>query len=182
MKLTLLQFISTSFRKKYQLSDRYYWWDKSKFFFWHFPSHWTASGAISLPFRLECCFRALIWYLACRHKLHSSKIPTKRISVESSPKILVASQYRFFSAPHVPEYWLFTKIPGFDSIGLWRFLKSKIYANKPKTIEELKNYIRGDVAEISLETLVNVMENAKKRVRFCLSNNGGHFIDVVFKN
>ena len=35
-----------------------------------------------------------------------------------------------------------------------RFLKSKIYANKPKTIEELKHNIRGDMAEISLETLV----------------------------
>ena len=31
---------------------------------------------------------------------------------------------------------------------LWRFLKSKIYANKPKTIEELKNHIRGDMAII----------------------------------
>ena len=65
---------------------------------------------------------------------------------------------------------------------LWRFLKSKIYANEPKTIEELKNNIQGDMAEISLETLVNVTENSKKRARFCLSNNGGHFIDVVFKN
>ena len=49
-------------------------------------------------------------------------------------------------------------------------------------MEELKNNIRGDMAEISLEMLVNVMENATERARFCLSNNGGHFIDVVFKN
>ena len=87
IKLTLLEFISTSFRKQYRLSDRRYWWDKSELFFWHFPSHWPASWAISLPFRLECCFWALIWYLACWHKLDSSKIPTKRISVESNTEI-----------------------------------------------------------------------------------------------
>ena len=117
-KLTLLQFISTSFRKQYRWSDRRYWWDKSELFFCHFPSHWPAYRAISLPFRLECCFWALIWYFTCWKKLYSSKIPTKRISVESSPEILVTSQYRFFSAAHVPGYWLSTKIPGFDSTGL----------------------------------------------------------------
>ena len=33
-------------------------------------------------------------------------------------------------------------------------------------MEELKNNIRSDMAEISLETLVNVMENAKKELAF----------------
>ena len=91
---------------------------KASSFFWHFPSHWPASRAILLPFRLECCFWALIWYFACWYKLYFSKIPTKRISVEPNPEIFVASQYRFFSAPRVPGYWLFTKIPGSDSTGL----------------------------------------------------------------
>ena len=115
IKLTLLQFILTNFWKQNRWSGRRSWRDKCKVCFWHFPSHWPASRAISLPFRLKCCFWALKWYLACWHKLHSSKIATKRISVESNPEILVASQYRFYSAPRVPGYWLSTKIPGFDS-------------------------------------------------------------------
>jgi len=61
-------------------------------------------------------------------------------------------------------------------------LKSKVYANKPKTIEELKNNIRAEIAAISPETLANTMENAEKRAHFCLSNKGGHLIDVVFGN
>jgi hypothetical protein len=65
---------------------------------------------------------------------------------------------------------------------LWGFLKSKIYANKPKTIEELKNNIRAEIAAISPETLANTMANAEKRAHFCLSNKGGHLIDVVFRN
>ena len=36
------------------------------------------------------------------------------------------------------------------------------------------------MAAISPETLANVMENAKKRARFCLTNNGGHLIVIVF--
>lgn len=65
---------------------------------------------------------------------------------------------------------------------LWGFLKSKVYANKPKTIEELKNNIRDEIAAISSETLAHTMENAEKRAHFCLSNKGGHLIDVVFGN
>lgn len=63
---------------------------------------------------------------------------------------------------------------------LWGFLKSKVYANKPKTLDELKNNIRAEIAAISPATLANVMQNAKKRAEFCLRNNGGHLIDIVF--
>ena len=63
---------------------------------------------------------------------------------------------------------------------LWGFLKSRVYANKPKTIEDLKDNIRTTMAAISPEMLVNVMENAKKRAHYCISNKGGHLVDIVF--
>ena len=65
---------------------------------------------------------------------------------------------------------------------LWGFLKSKVYANKPKTLDELKDNIRAEITAISPEMLANVMENARKRAEFCIRNEGGHLIDVVFGN
>ena len=52
----------------------------------------------------------------------------------------------------------------------------------PWTIEELKDNIRAEMAAILFETPANVMENAKKRARLFLTNNGGHLIDIVFGN
>ena len=63
---------------------------------------------------------------------------------------------------------------------LWGYLKSKVYASKPKTIEGLKCNIRAEIAAITPEMLANVMQNAQKRAAFCVSNGGGHLIDVVF--
>ena len=54
---------------------------------------------------------------------------------------------------------------------------SQIPYKSSKTIN-----IRPEMAAISPETLANVMENAKKRARFCPTNNGGHLIDIVFGN
>ena len=62
---------------------------------------------------------------------------------------------------------------------LWGYLKSKVYASKPKTIDELKCNIRDEIAAITPEMLANVMQNARKRDAFCVSNGGGHLIDVV---
>ena len=57
-----------------------------------------------------------------------------------------------------------------------------MYANKPKTLDELKDNIRAEITAISPEMLANVMENARKRAEFCIRNEGGHLIDVVFGN
>lgn len=65
---------------------------------------------------------------------------------------------------------------------LWGYLKSKVYASKPQTIDELKANIRAEIIAIPPEMLEKVMENAAKRAHFALANKGGHLIDVVFKN
>ena len=71
-------------------------------------------------------------------------------------------------------------INNINNIFLWGYLKSKVYASKPKTIDELKCNIRAEIAAITPEMLANVMQNARKRAAFCVSNGGGHLIDVVF--
>ena len=65
---------------------------------------------------------------------------------------------------------------------LWGFLKSKVYANKPKTINDLKSNIRSEMAAISAEMLARVMYNAEKRTHHAIRNGGGHLADVIFKN
>ena len=62
----------------------------------------------------------------------------------------------------------------------WGYSKSKVYASKPKTIDELKCSIRDEIAAITPEMLANFMQNARKRAAFCVSNGGDHLIDVVF--
>ena len=109
---------------------------QKKALFWHFPSHWPASRAISLPYRLECCFWALLWSLAYWHKFYSLKISTKRSPVESNQGILVDSQYPGMCGAEKSDIdWP----PGFPNLipskfFLSGFLKSKVYTNKPNTI------------------------------------------------
>ncbi|KOC66185.1 hypothetical protein WH47_07254 [Habropoda laboriosa] len=59
------------------------------------------------------------------------------------------------------------------------YLKERVYVNKPRTIEELKN-IRAEIRRSGPETLRTVMENAVERACICEQENGGHLRDVVF--
>ena len=44
---------------------------------------------------------------------------------------------------------------------LWGYLKSRVYVNKPRTVEELKDNIREEIAAIPAEMLAKTMENAE---------------------
>ena len=65
---------------------------------------------------------------------------------------------------------------------LWRHLKSKVYVNKPRTVEELKDNIRAEIAAIATEMLAKTMESASKRVQNVINARGGHLRDIIFKN
>lgn len=58
---------------------------------------------------------------------------------------------------------------------LWGMLKNKVYANNPRTIEDLKRNIENGIAEITVDTLNNVFRNMQRRVDACLEQQGGHF-------
>ena len=56
---------------------------------------------------------------------------------------------------------------------LWRFIKSKIYATKSCTVEELEGKVkRAFEEEISSDMCRNVMESQVKRLQVCLQKNG----------
>lgn len=65
---------------------------------------------------------------------------------------------------------------------LWGYVKSRVYANKPETLEHLKNNIRQVIAEIPPEMYDKVIENYVKRIGCCRRSRGGHLIDIIFHN
>lgn len=64
---------------------------------------------------------------------------------------------------------------------LWGLLKSKVYINKPRTLDELKDAIRSEVAAIERETVVKVMENFEERLLMCINEEGRHLPEVIFR-
>ena len=63
---------------------------------------------------------------------------------------------------------------------LWGFLKSRVYVNKPETLESLKENIRQECENLSPEVLARVMKNAINRVRMVINSAGGHLADIIF--
>jgi len=59
-------------------------------------------------------------------------------------------------------------------------LKERVYVNKPQNIEELKQNIRTEIAQLEPETLRNVMQNVLKRAINCQREDGRHLKDVIF--
>lgn len=63
---------------------------------------------------------------------------------------------------------------------LWGYVKGKVYASNPVTLEQLKNNIREVIAGIGPQLCREVMENFVKRIRCCQRSRGGHLHDIVF--
>ncbi|KOC62997.1 hypothetical protein WH47_02446, partial [Habropoda laboriosa] len=63
---------------------------------------------------------------------------------------------------------------------LWGYLKDKVYLNKPRTIEQLKENIRAEIRELMPDTLTKVMANVLKRAQLYDTKNGGHLCNIVF--
>ena len=53
---------------------------------------------------------------------------------------------------------------------LWGAVKDKCYADKPETIDALKDNIREAIGEIQLHTINNVLKNWTDRVGYCMAN------------
>ena len=58
---------------------------------------------------------------------------------------------------------------------LWGALKGKAHTNKPRTIQELENNNRREIAAISEDVLQASFANMKRRVQLCLDSGGEHF-------
>ena len=59
-------------------------------------------------------------------------------------------------------------------------VKYKCYADKPGTIEALKDNIREAIGEIQLHTIDNVLKNWNDRVGFCVASQGNHLNEIIF--
>lgn len=68
----------------------------------------------------------------------------------------------------VPDFWL------------WGYLKDKVFANHPQTLEALQGNIREEIGRIPPEMLEKVMKNALKRAHSCINARGGHLVDIIF--
>ncbi len=64
---------------------------------------------------------------------------------------------------------------------LWGHLKSKVYEDKPRTLEHLRGNIDREIRAITPEICEKVILNFKKRLENCVKNNGNHLSDVIFK-
>ena len=62
---------------------------------------------------------------------------------------------------------------------LWGYVKDKIYKNKPKTLAELENAIEKTIREIPRETCARAIGSFEKRLRMCVSLDGGHIENVI---
>ena len=58
---------------------------------------------------------------------------------------------------------------------LWGVLKNAVYANKPRTVDQLKQNIWRQWNEISEETCQEVCHSVVKRCRDCIAVEGRHF-------
>ena len=59
-------------------------------------------------------------------------------------------------------------------------VKDKCYAEKPETIDALKDNIREAIGEIQLHTIDNVPENWADSVGYCMANRGSHLNEIIF--
>ena len=64
---------------------------------------------------------------------------------------------------------------------LWGFLKSRVYVNRPSTLQDLKTNIQEEIANITPAMLARIMTNARNRFTQCMENGGHHLSDLIFK-
>jgi len=64
---------------------------------------------------------------------------------------------------------------------LWGYLKAKVYEQRPLTLEVLKEAIRQEVAAITPEMILKVMDNYRERLHQCINIQGRYLSDVLFK-
>ena len=63
---------------------------------------------------------------------------------------------------------------------LCRAVKDKCYADKPETIDALKDNIREAIGEIQLHTIDNVLKNWTDRVDYCMASRDSHLNENIF--
>ena len=70
----------------------------------------------------------------------------------------------------------------FDTVNyyLWGTFKDNCYADKPETINALKENIREAIGEIQLHTIDDVLKNWTDCVGYCMASQGSHLNEISF--
>ena len=63
---------------------------------------------------------------------------------------------------------------------LWDYVKSLVYANKPATLEDLKDNIQREIDNVPVEMCARVVENLVQRIDRCQRARGGHRTNIEF--
>ena len=58
---------------------------------------------------------------------------------------------------------------------LWGYVKDKVFANNPKSLNDLQSAITSCIKSVNSDMLMNVSSNIVKRAHYCKSQKGGHF-------
>ncbi|GFW99715.1 putative DD41D transposase [Trichonephila clavipes] len=64
---------------------------------------------------------------------------------------------------------------------LWGYVKSLVYADKPQTLDHLKDNIRHVIADIRPQMLEKVIENWTDRLDYIRASRGSHMPEIIFK-
>jgi len=57
---------------------------------------------------------------------------------------------------------------------LWRYLKGRVYQNKPRTTDALKANITEEIQAVRADVLARTFQNMTRRLQSCLDANDGH--------
>ena len=63
---------------------------------------------------------------------------------------------------------------------LWGNIKSLVNANKPAILDDLKDNIQREIANVPVEMCARVVENWVQRIDHCKRAHGGHMTDIEF--
>lgn len=63
---------------------------------------------------------------------------------------------------------------------LWGHLKAQVYTHQPRSLIELKEAIKEEVAAIDNALLTRVKDDFQARLEKCIQENGHHMLDVIF--
>ncbi|GFU27064.1 uncharacterized protein TNCV_280471 [Trichonephila clavipes] len=64
---------------------------------------------------------------------------------------------------------------------LWGYVKSLVYADKPQTLDHLKDNIRRVIADIRPQMLEKVIENWTSRLDYIRAIRDSHMLEIIFK-
>ena len=71
-------------------------------------------------------------------------------------------------------------LPSASSFFLWGHIKSLVYANKPATLDDLKDNIQREIANVPVEMCARVVENWVQGIDRCKQARGGPMTDIEF--